>query len=165
MDNWFSFSGFHQPQALSAQIYLMWSIELVIRFMLDSCNMNAGTLLVLQLLLFSKGGTFDVTAHDIWTNGNINEIHQVTGELYGGTKVDEEFVSLLERFFGIYQVKNFRENHPAEWLEMLNEFEMKKRGRQPEFAFLEPLQHWFQSKVGLIWQDDLQVPVELTMPN
>ena len=89
----------------------------------------------------------------------------MTGELYGGTKVDEEFVSLLERFFGIYQVKNFRENHPAEWLEMLNKFEMKKRGRQPEFAFLEPLQHWFQSKVGLIWQDDLQVPVELTMPN
>ena len=39
------------------------------------------------------------------------------------------------------------------------------RVKQPEFAFPEPLQHWFQSKVGLIWQVDLQVPVELTMSN
>ena len=54
----------------------------------------------------------------------------MTGGPYGGTKVDEEFVSLLKRFFGTYQVKNFRDNHPAEWLEMMNEFEMKKRGRR-----------------------------------
>ena len=85
---------------------------------------------MLYLLIFDKGGTLDVTAHEILMNGNIKEIHQVTGGPYGGTKVDEEFVSLLERFFGTYQVKNFRENHPAEWLEMMNEFEMKKRGRR-----------------------------------
>ena len=54
----------------------------------------------------------------------------MTGGPYGGTKVDEGFVSLLERFFGTYQVKNFRENHPAEWLQIMNEFEMKKRGRR-----------------------------------
>ena len=85
---------------------------------------------MLHLLLFDKGGTLDVTAHEILMNGNIKEIHQVTGGPYGGTKVDEEFVSLLERFFGTYQVKNYRKNHPAEWLEMMNEFEMKKRGRR-----------------------------------
>ena len=54
----------------------------------------------------------------------------MTGGPYGGTKVDEEIVSLLEKFFGTYQVKNFRENHPAEWLQIMNEFEMKKRGRR-----------------------------------
>ena len=85
---------------------------------------------MLHLFFFNKGGTLDVTAHEISTNGNIKEIHQVTGGPYGGTNVDKEFVSLLERFFGTYQVKSFRENHPAEWLEMMNEFEMKKRGRR-----------------------------------
>lgn len=79
---------------------------------------------------FSKGGTLDVTAHEILGNGNIKEIHQVTGGPYGGTKVDEEFVSLLERFFGTALVRTFRTNNPAEWLEMMNEFEMKKRGRR-----------------------------------
>ena len=27
-------------------------------------------------------------------------------------------------------MKNFREHHPAEWLQITNEFEMKKRGRR-----------------------------------
>lgn len=59
-------------------------------------------------------------------NGNIKEIYQVIGGFYGGIKVDEEFMFLFERFFGIYQVKNFCENYLVEWLEMMNEFEMKK---------------------------------------
>ena len=63
-------------------------------------------------------------------NGNIKEISQVTGGPYGGTKVDEEFVSLLEKFFGTSVVKTFRTRYPGEWLEMMNEFEMKKRGRR-----------------------------------
>lgn len=71
-----------------------------------------------------------MTAHEIMTNGNIKEIHQVTGGPCGGIKVDEEFVSLLERFFGTALVQTFRTNYPAEWLEMMNEFEMKKRGRR-----------------------------------
>ena len=63
-------------------------------------------------------------------NGNIKEISQVTGGAYGGTKVDEEFVSLLKKFFGTSVVKTFRTSYPGEWLEMMNEFEMKKRGRR-----------------------------------
>lgn len=71
-----------------------------------------------------------MTAHEILANGNIKEIHQVTGGPYGGIKVDEEFVSLLERFFGNQLVQTFRTKYPAEWLEIMNEFEMKKRGRR-----------------------------------
>ena len=85
---------------------------------------------VLHLFLFCKGGTLDVTAHEILKNWDIKEIHQVSGGPFGGTKVNEEFVSLLERFFGTALVGTFRENYPAEWLEMMNEFEMKKRGRR-----------------------------------
>lgn len=77
-----------------------------------------------------KGGTLDVTAHEILANGNITEIFQVTGGPYGGTKVDEGFVSLLKRFFGSSVVETFSTKYPGEWLEMMNEFEMKKRGRR-----------------------------------
>ena len=78
----------------------------------------------------SLGGTLDVTAHEILPNGNIREIYQVTGGPYGGTKVDEEFVSLLERFFGPSVVEAFCMSYPGDWLEMMNEFEIKKRGRR-----------------------------------
>lgn len=84
----------------------------------------------LELALFFIGGTLDVTAHEILTNGNIKEVHQVTGGPHGGTKVDEEFVSLLKKFFGTNVVEIFRDKYPGEWLELMNEFEMKKRGRR-----------------------------------
>ena len=53
----------------------------------------------LKLGLFSIGGTLDVTALEI---------------LYGGTKVDEEFVSLLKKFFGTNVVEIFRTKYPGE---------------------------------------------------
>ena len=72
----------------------------------------------------------DVTAHDILVDGTITEIYQVTGGAYGGIYVDNNFVSLLENLFGIPTVKEFRLKYPADWLRMMNDFEMKKRGRR-----------------------------------
>ena len=72
----------------------------------------------------------DVTAHEILDDGTIKEIHQVTGGPYGGIYVDAKFVSLLESLLGIPTVKNFRSSYPAEWLRMMNDFELKKRGRR-----------------------------------
>ena len=72
----------------------------------------------------------DVTAHQILSDGTIKEIYQVTGGPYGGIYVDEKFVSLLENIFGIPPVKEFRIKYPAEWLRLMNDFEMKKRGRR-----------------------------------
>ena len=71
-----------------------------------------------------------MTAHEILTNGNIKEIFKVTGGPYGGTKVDEEFVSLLKRFFGTTAMETFSAKYPGEWLDLMNDFEMKKRGRR-----------------------------------
>ena len=44
--------------------------------------------------------------------------------------MDDKFVALLESLFGIPTVKNFRSSYPAEWLRMINDFEMKKRSRR-----------------------------------
>ncbi|KAJ7353716.1 hypothetical protein OS493_032586 [Desmophyllum pertusum] len=82
------------------------------------------------LMMDIGGGTLDVTAHDILADGTITEIYQVTGGAYGGIYVDENFVSLLENLFGIPTVKEFRLKYPADWLRMMNDFEMKKRGRR-----------------------------------
>ena len=54
----------------------------------------------------------------------------MTGGPHGGTNVDEQFVSLLKKFFGTNVVEIFRAKYPGEWLELMNEFEMKKRGRR-----------------------------------
>lgn len=76
------------------------------------------------------GGTLDVTAHEILQDGTIQEIHHVTGGAYGGIYVNQNFASLLETIFGIAAMKNYRVSNPADWLRLMNDFEMKKRGRR-----------------------------------
>ncbi len=77
-----------------------------------------------------KGGTLDVTAHEILADGTIKEIHKVTGGAHGGIYVDKKFEKLLENLFGIEIVERFRREHPVEWLRLMNDFEIKKRGRR-----------------------------------
>lgn len=87
-------------------------------------------LIPVSFTFLKQGGTLDVTAHEILDDGTIKEIHHVTGGPYGGIYLDAKFVSLLESLFGIPTVKNFRSSYPAEWLRMMNDFEMKKRSRR-----------------------------------
>ena len=44
--------------------------------------------------------------------------------------MNDQFVSLLEGFFGTTTVETFRAENPADWLDLMNEFELKKRGRR-----------------------------------
>lgn len=60
----------------------------------------------------------------------MKEIYQVTGGAYGGICVDQKFQNLLENLFGIPRVKEYRIKFPAEWLRLMNDFEIKKRGRR-----------------------------------
>lgn len=69
----------------------------------------------------------DVTAHEISEGDNIKEIYHATGGDYGGTKVDKEFEVLLEKIFGKVFMDEFRRSHPSDWLELTNDFEVKKR--------------------------------------
>ena len=74
-----------------------------------------------------SGGTMDVTAHEIDEDDNIKEIYHATGGDYGGTKVDKQFQDLLEKVFGKEFMDEFRRSHPSDWLELINDFEVKKR--------------------------------------
>ncbi|XP_058941886.2 heat shock 70 kDa protein 12A [Pocillopora verrucosa] len=76
------------------------------------------------------GGTLDVTVHEVLTDGSIKEVHQVSGGPFGGIYVDQKFEHLLGNLFERATIRKFRTDYPADWLRMMNEFEMKKRGRR-----------------------------------
>lgn len=72
----------------------------------------------------------DVTAHEIEDDDTINEIYHATGGDYGGTNVDKEFHHLLNKIFGEDFIDEFRGSHPSDWLELMNDFEVKKRAER-----------------------------------
>lgn len=76
------------------------------------------------------GGTLDVTVHEVLEDSKIREVYQVTGGPFGGIYVDQKFVYLLEQLFERKNINKFRLEYPADWLRIMNEFEMKKRGRR-----------------------------------
>ena len=67
-----------------------------------------------------------MTVHEIQDDGNIKEIHKVTGGPYGGMYVNQQFETLLEELFGVQRIQKFKEQHPSDWLSLMNEFEGKK---------------------------------------
>ena len=69
----------------------------------------------------------DITAHEIEDGDTINEIFHATGGDFGGTKVDKEFQDQLDKIFGKMFMDEFRRAHPSDWLELMNDFEVKKR--------------------------------------
>lgn len=54
----------------------------------------------------------------------------MSGGPFGGIYVDQKFEHLLENLFERAAIRKFRTDYPADWLRMMNEFEMKKRGRR-----------------------------------
>ncbi|KAL5012747.1 hypothetical protein ScPMuIL_011298 [Solemya velum] len=77
------------------------------------------------------GGTVDITAHEVTQNRSIKELHQVSGGPWGGTKVDDEFRQLLMSILGAPVFKKFQEDNMEDYLELLREFELKKRDIKP----------------------------------
>ena len=81
-------------------------------------------------LCFCSGGTLDVTVHAIQDDGNIKEIHKVTGGPYGGIKVNQQFEALLDELLDSRKLQTYRRQNPSDWLCLMNEFEGKKKGER-----------------------------------
>ncbi|CAH1263359.1 HSPA12A [Branchiostoma lanceolatum] len=73
------------------------------------------------------GGTVDITAHHIQPDDSIHEIYRATGGPWGGSQVNQEFEAKLKGIFGVDFIDNFKNSHPSDWLEIIGDFEMKKR--------------------------------------
>lgn len=71
-----------------------------------------------------------MTVHAIQDDGNIKEIHKVTGGPYGGIKVNQQFEALLNELLDSRQLQIYRKLSPSDWLCLINEFEGKKKGER-----------------------------------
>ncbi|XP_033744268.1 heat shock 70 kDa protein 12B-like [Pecten maximus] len=87
------------------------------------------------MVLDAGGGTVDITVHQVQDGGTLREVCAASGGDWGGTKVDEQFENLLKNVFGQDVFETFRRENIDDFLEILRNFEVKKRtlsGRQDE---------------------------------
>ena len=59
-------------------------------------------------------------------DGGLKELHQATGGYYGGTCVNDEIMSFFKRLFGAPVLMTLKNEHPGDYLQLMNDIEMKK---------------------------------------
>ncbi|XP_052819020.1 heat shock 70 kDa protein 12A-like [Mya arenaria] len=80
------------------------------------------------MVLDAGGGTVDITVHEVLANGGLRELHKASGGAWGGTKVDEAYEKFLDEVTGGKGVlKQFKEKHMENYVDLIRDFEIKKR--------------------------------------
>ncbi|XP_078325400.1 heat shock 70 kDa protein 12A-like isoform X2 [Crassostrea virginica] len=86
------------------------------------------------MVVDAGGGTIDITVHEVQHNGTLKELHKANGGNWGGTKVDSSFRSLLASIVGNDVIEAFTTDHKYDYLELLRDFEAKKKTITPKLA-------------------------------
>nr|XP_022323071.1 heat shock 70 kDa protein 12B-like isoform X4 [Crassostrea virginica] len=86
------------------------------------------------MVVDAGGGTIDITVHEVQDNGTLKELHKANGGNWGGTKVDSSFKSLLASIVGNDVIEAFNTDHKYDYLELLRDFEIKKRTIHPKLS-------------------------------
>lgn len=73
------------------------------------------------------GGTVDISAQQVAENGDLNTIHRACGGPYGGEFINQEFRKILSRVCGGDVLREFREKHIEDYLDVMKSFEIKKK--------------------------------------
>ncbi|XP_062569122.1 heat shock 70 kDa protein 12A-like [Saccostrea cucullata] len=84
------------------------------------------------LVLDLGGGTIDITAHEVTSDGGLKELHQASGGYYGGTCVNDEIMKFFKRLFGGPVLMKLKEEYPGDYLDLMNDIEMKKCTYSPK---------------------------------
>jgi len=79
------------------------------------------------MLVFVVGGTADITAHEVSSNGRLRELHKASGGAWGGTKVDASFIQVLTDIVGDDVMDKFKKDHASDFIDLGRDFEVKKR--------------------------------------
>ena len=58
-------------------------------------------------IYFYIGGTCDITVHEVMEDGNVREVYKANGGPWGGTKINDAFVSLLEGWCSLFWMTEF----------------------------------------------------------
>ncbi|WAR31547.1 HS12A-like protein, partial [Mya arenaria] len=83
------------------------------------------------MVLDAGGGTVDITVHEIVSENTVRELHKASGGAWGGIKVDEEFEKLIDELIGPGSVDDLKRESMEEYLDLTQEFEIKKREIDP----------------------------------
>ncbi|WAR08521.1 HS12B-like protein [Mya arenaria] len=73
------------------------------------------------------GGTADITVHEKQRDKSLKEIAPPSGGPWGGTEVDNSFLEFLASVVSDEVMDTFKEHQMADYLDILREFETKKR--------------------------------------
>ena len=85
----------------------------------------------LYQLVYISGGTADITVHEKQADGTLRELTHASGGVWGGMYVNIGFENLLISIFGADIYTQFKKEFPAEALQLLRDFENRKRSLNP----------------------------------
>ncbi|XP_078325404.1 heat shock 70 kDa protein 12A-like isoform X1 [Crassostrea virginica] len=86
------------------------------------------------MVVDAGGGTIDITVHEVQNDRTLKEIYKANGGDWGGTKVDASFKKRLAFIVGNDVINAFNTNHRYDFLELLTDFEVKKRTIKPSLT-------------------------------
>ncbi|XP_078317808.1 heat shock 70 kDa protein 12A-like [Crassostrea virginica] len=78
------------------------------------------------------GGTADITVHHKMDDGSLEEMREASGGPWGGKSVDDEFEKYIEQIIGTESMQELKTAAFDDYLELMRNFEMKKRSVKPE---------------------------------
>ncbi|XP_062577564.1 heat shock 70 kDa protein 12A-like [Saccostrea cucullata] len=116
------------------------------------------------IVVDAGGGTIDIVAHKVRKDGKIRELFRATGGAWGGTVIDQQFINLLFRIFGEEFIKAFHSQFPKDYVELLQDFEIKKRGESESVRVSLPYNFCNFSHEGKSVQDCIKHYAEKSGP-
>lgn len=69
----------------------------------------------------------DITVHEVEKNGQLKELERASGGHWGGTSVDVAFKNALAEIVTKEMIETYRQKFPEDYLELIKNFEIKKR--------------------------------------
>ena len=78
------------------------------------------------------GGTVDVSVHEKNLDGTLKELHRASGGPWGGTCVDSNYIAWLTQMFGEVAMERLKRESLEDYIDMLRDFETKKRSIAPD---------------------------------
>jgi len=69
----------------------------------------------------------DVSVHEKQRDGTLKELHRPDGGPWGGTRVDSNYIAWLTTVFGEKAVEKFKKEAMGDYVDLLRDFENKKR--------------------------------------
>ncbi|VDI82896.1 Hypothetical predicted protein [Mytilus galloprovincialis] len=79
------------------------------------------------MLVDLGGGTVDITVHEKGKDKKLKQLCRATGNDCGGNAVNEKFLQMFDEIFGNTVMKSLKEKLPGEYLDLVRDFEYKKR--------------------------------------